>query len=248
MAIAHFLSTIAAHPRFEEKLRYCSSFKISNENLKNTHHTCFRFDEALETFGMKFIKQHVSGNVIDKKNLKDQIKGAQDERERIDLLMSEYLDNHSISYSKRAIESYKESLWELVHDLVYLQEVLGIERRNTQGRRIAGIVRTKLKDYNQKKVREKRTRIMDQPPEPAQSVMAESSSKRPLDLNEPCPPNIIESQFKKRKTTGRHHTTNNKMEILSVLKVHKDKLPDDAIADIREDLSDVWTIKKVREW
>ncbi|RIA85758.1 hypothetical protein C1645_830308, partial [Glomus cerebriforme] len=78
-------------------------------------------------------------------------------------------------------------------------------RRNTQGRRTAGVVRTKLKDYNQKKVREKRIRIVDQPTEPAQSVMAESS-------------------------------------------IHKDKLPDDVIADVREDLSDIWTIKKVREW
>ena len=27
-AIAHFLSIIASHPKFEEKLRHCSSFKI----------------------------------------------------------------------------------------------------------------------------------------------------------------------------------------------------------------------------
>ncbi|RIA99324.1 hypothetical protein C1645_811560 [Glomus cerebriforme] len=59
--------------------------------------------------------------------------------------------------------------------------------------------------------------------------MAESSSKRPLDLNEPCPLDITKPQFKKRKIT----------EILSVLKVYKDKCPDDIIADIYEDLSDV---------
>ena len=99
-AIAHFLSTIAAYLKFEEKLHYCCSFKIPNENSKNAYHTCFGFDEALETFDVKFIKQHVSGNVIDEKKLKDQIKGAQDERERINLLMSEYLGDHSISCSK----------------------------------------------------------------------------------------------------------------------------------------------------
>lgn len=117
-AIAHFLSTIASYPKFEEKLRYCCSFKIPNENPENAVPTCFGFDEALETFGVKFIKQHVNGNVIDEKNLKDQIKGIQDEKEWIDLLMSEYLGDHSILSGKRAVKSRKESLWKLVHDLI----------------------------------------------------------------------------------------------------------------------------------
>jgi hypothetical protein len=47
----------------------------------------------------------VSGNVIDKKDLKNQIKVSQSKRERIDLLLGEYLDNNSISYSERAIKS-----------------------------------------------------------------------------------------------------------------------------------------------
>ena len=82
--------------------------------------------------------------------------------------------------------------------------------------------------------------------EPAQ---AEGSSKRPLDLNESCPSDTTEPQFKKRKMTGnRHHTTKDEMEILSVLKVFKNKLPDNAIADVRGHLSDVWTVKKIREW
>ncbi|GBC10068.1 hypothetical protein RclHR1_09310003 [Rhizophagus clarus] len=296
-AIAHFLSTIAAYPKFEEKLRYCCSFKIPNKNFKNAHPTCFGFDEALETFGVKFVKQHVNGNVIDEKTLKDQIKGIQDERKRIDLLMSECLGDHSVSSSERAIKSRKESLWELIHDLVtifgmenplshplfekypptemhkegldrliacypdgleqikkvYLQEVLQTERKNTQGRRTAGVVRTKIKDYNQKKSREKKTRAENQnlanPTEPTQIVIAESSNKKQFDLNDPCSPETTEPRLKKRKTTGsRHHTIKDEMDILTVLKVYKDKLPDDAIANVREHLSNVWTIKKVREW
>ena len=84
-AIAHFLSIIAAHPKLEERLRYCGAFKISrdiDEELKNAHHVCFGFDEALETFGVRFIKQNISGNIFDEKNLKDQIKASQDEREK----------------------------------------------------------------------------------------------------------------------------------------------------------------------
>jgi hypothetical protein len=114
IAIAHYLSTIATHPKLEEKLRYCSAFKIPNEN----RHVCFGFDEALETFGVRFIKQNFSENIIDETNLNNQIKAFQDERERIDLLMSEYLNDHSVSHSEQAVNSRKESLWELVNDFV----------------------------------------------------------------------------------------------------------------------------------
>ncbi|PKC57836.1 hypothetical protein RhiirA1_471868 [Rhizophagus irregularis] len=194
-AIAHFLATIAAHPQLEEKLNHCSAFKIPHDIDGGLHHVCFGFDEALETFGVRFIKGNVSGNVIDEKNLKNQIKASQSERERIDLLMSEYINDNSISHSERAIKSRQESLWELVNDLVaifemdnplshqlfqkykpteihqegldrliacypnglerikgiYRQEVLKIENRNTKGRRAVGVVRTKVKDYNNQK-------------------------------------------------------------------------------------------------
>jgi len=38
-------------------------------------------------------------------------------------LISEYLDDHSISHSERAIESRQESLWELINDLVEIFEM-----------------------------------------------------------------------------------------------------------------------------
>ncbi|GBB97324.1 hypothetical protein RclHR1_29680003 [Rhizophagus clarus] len=292
-AIAHFLSIITAYPKFEEKLRYCCSFKIPNKNFKNAHPTCFSFNEALETFGIKSIKQHVNKNVIDEKTLKDQIKNIQDERERIDFLMSEYLGDHAVSSSEQAIKSRKESLWKLIHDLVtifgmknplshplfekypptemhkegldrliacypdglkrikkvYLQEVLQTERKNTQGRRTAEVVRTKIKDYNQKKSREKKTRAENKnlanPTEPTQIVIAESSNKRQFNLNDPCFPETTKPRLKKRKTTGsRHPTTKDETNILTVLKIYKDKLPDDAIANVCEHLSNVWIIKK----
>ncbi|PKY32595.1 hypothetical protein RhiirB3_450885 [Rhizophagus irregularis] len=179
MAIVHFLATIAAHLQLEEKLNYYSAFKIPHDIDSGLHHICFGFDEALEIFGVRFIKGNISGNVIDEKNLKNQIKVSQSERERIDLLMSEYLNDNSISHSERAIKSRQESLWELVDDLkypptemnqegldyliacypnglkrikgIYRQEVLKIESRNTKGRRAVGVVRTKVKDYNSNK-------------------------------------------------------------------------------------------------
>ena len=50
---------------------------------------------------------------------------------------------------------------------VYRQEVLETERRNPQGRRATGIVRTKMKDYNSKKrsrhETEKKTKMITKP-------------------------------------------------------------------------------------
>ncbi|PKC01292.1 hypothetical protein RhiirA5_426943 [Rhizophagus irregularis] len=42
----------------------------------------------LETFKVHFIKQNISRNIIDKMKLKSNIKAAQSERERIELLLS----------------------------------------------------------------------------------------------------------------------------------------------------------------
>src|SRR3954447_17366834 len=76
-AIAHFLAIMKAHPQLKERLHYCSAFKIPcNKNSENARHVCFGFNEALETFGVRFIKQNISGNVIDEKNLKNQINSS----------------------------------------------------------------------------------------------------------------------------------------------------------------------------
>lgn len=222
-----------------------------------------------------FIKGNIIGSVIDEKNLKTQIKASQSERERIDLLMNVYLNDNSISHSERAIESRQESLWELVNDLVvifgmdnplshqlfqkyppteihqegldrlvacypnglerikgiYRQEVLKIEDRVTRGRREVGVARTKVKDYsNQKKPKH----------QPITKTSQSSQIERPTDYLS----DAADSQLKQK----RHQTTDKETEILSVLKVYKDKLPDDAITSVREQLSEVWTKKKVRDW
>src|SRR5207245_7242358 len=109
--------------QLEEKLRCCGAFKIPQSNPKNVYNVCFGFDKALEMFGVRFIKGNVSGNVIDEENLKNQIKASQNKKERIDLLMREYLDDHLFSHSKRLIKSYQESMWKLVNGLVIIFEM-----------------------------------------------------------------------------------------------------------------------------
>ncbi|CAB4441040.1 unnamed protein product [Rhizophagus irregularis] len=102
---------------------------------------------------------------------------------------------------------------------IYRQEVLKIENRNTKGRRAVGVVRTKVKDYNNQK------KSINQ-----SVTMSLQSQQRDTDeiLNEDYLPDTTNPQLKQKK----HRTTKEEMEILSALKVYKDKLPDDAISSV----------------
>ena len=120
-AIAHHLSTLVKYPKLNQTLREIGTFKLSSNNGNDlSQNICFAFDETLETFGVRFIKQNVTGNVINEDILKKNIKAVQSERERIDLLLSEYLEDISVSHSQRAINSRKEVLWKLVDNLVVI--------------------------------------------------------------------------------------------------------------------------------
>jgi len=48
------------------------------------------FDEALEIYGVKFIKQNISGNLVDKDTMMLKIKAAQSERDRLSALLDEF--------------------------------------------------------------------------------------------------------------------------------------------------------------
>ena len=119
IAITQHLSTLIKYPKLNEILKYVGAFRIP-KNIDNEKPVCFGFDKALETFGVHFIKQNITGNVIDETKLKANIKPAQAERDRIDLLICEYLEDTSISRSERAIDSRRKVLWELVDDLVII--------------------------------------------------------------------------------------------------------------------------------
>jgi hypothetical protein len=273
-AIAHYLATIATYPQLKKKLHYANSFRIPREE-SDSRHICFAFDEALETFGVKYIKQNINGNCIDEKNLKNQIKACQEERDRIDLLMSEYLNDKSVSQTERAIKSRKESLWNLIDDLVevfgmsnplshnlfqkypptelhsegvkrliacyqrglerikkvYRQEVLEIESRNTQGRKVIEVVRTKLKDFDEQKKGksqvEKRNLIQTQ----------NTPQVNSLDGTELLTNNPVK---KKRK-----QTTSEEEKILEELLVYEE-LPNSAIDAALNRLSTDWNRTKIK--
>jgi hypothetical protein len=50
-----------------------------------------------------------------------------------------------------------------------------------------------------------------------------------------------------KNETGTHQTTEDEIAILSTLKVYKNKVPENAISSVCEQLSEVWTIKKVQD-
>ncbi|GBB83785.1 hypothetical protein RclHR1_10450008 [Rhizophagus clarus] len=98
------------------KLRILLEF-VSSVNLTHDGHF-YAFDETLEIFGVKYIKKNVTGNIYNIKNLKKQIKAAQIERERMDLLFEEFLDDIVISKKDQAVDGRREAFWTLVNSLL----------------------------------------------------------------------------------------------------------------------------------
>ncbi|RGB22279.1 hypothetical protein C1646_748562 [Rhizophagus diaphanus] len=85
-------------------------------NFQTSHY--FAFDEALEIFGVKFIKQNITGNVVDDNKLKLQVKAVQSERDHIEILLSEYFNDPCESIGQRAVETHKTAMWKLVNELL----------------------------------------------------------------------------------------------------------------------------------
>ncbi|RHZ83701.1 hypothetical protein Glove_88g137 [Diversispora epigaea] len=106
--VAQYLGILAQYPKLEEKLEYTASIKIDDNKKRRGHY--FAFDKALETLGVKFIKQNITGNLVDINNLKLQVKAAQSERDRIGILLSEYLDDPCGSIGQRAIDTRKVAM------------------------------------------------------------------------------------------------------------------------------------------
>ena len=77
----------------------------------------FAYDKALETFGVKFVKQNMTGWATDSDNLIKNIKAIQSKYERLDLLISEFSENQLINKNPRSIKDRKEALWELIYEL-----------------------------------------------------------------------------------------------------------------------------------
>jgi uncharacterized protein with GYD domain len=111
MSVAFFLESISRHPQQHELLKHVASVNITREN----HYLAF--DEALEQYGVKFVKQNLTSGLSDPVLLKQRIAAIQDERERMLMLYSEFVGDNIIIPKDRVVKQYTEVLWELVDEL-----------------------------------------------------------------------------------------------------------------------------------
>ena len=109
--VTYFLSYANDDLTLQKLLQY-----VCSVNLTQPGHY-FGFDEALERFGVMFVKQNISGNYMDNEELKHQITSVQNERDRLNTLLSEYVGDTALFKGERTVKSRKESLWKLAENL-----------------------------------------------------------------------------------------------------------------------------------
>ena len=118
-SVAFYLSYLHEEPALRELLQYVASVNLTKKEQY------FAFDEALETFGVKFIKQNIGGDLTDPQNLMIQIQGAQTERERIDKMVSEFVGDVIIyNREERTTSDRKDALWNLASQLTQAFNIL----------------------------------------------------------------------------------------------------------------------------
>ena len=111
-SVAHFLAEYQRYPQLRKLLQHACSVNITQEG----HYLAF--DEALEFFGVKFVKQNLKNRIIDEKDLKQQIKAVQSERARTDLLFSIFNDNHIPSESAHTINERSAAVEQLAKKML----------------------------------------------------------------------------------------------------------------------------------
>lgn len=110
-SVATFLGNLHQDPEFQKRL-----FKVPSVNLTQDGHY-LAYDEALETYGVQFVKQMMTGRLGDEKNLQRQIQGSQGEIERLSAL-DEFINDETVSVTHHAIKNRKKQLWTLC-DQIY---------------------------------------------------------------------------------------------------------------------------------
>ncbi|GET66811.1 hypothetical protein GLOIN_2v1768552 [Rhizophagus irregularis DAOM 181602=DAOM 197198] len=117
-SVTYHIHCIENNPLLRKMLRTAPSI-----NLTSPGHF-FAYDEALETFGVKFVKQNVTRIPADGEELKLRIKATQLEKERTEMLICDYIGDSVQSSRPRNVQSRKEKIWELAHLLINAFESL----------------------------------------------------------------------------------------------------------------------------
>lgn len=85
-SVCHYLAEIDKDPQLQALMKNAASV-----NLTHKEHY-FAYDETLETFGVKYVKQSLTRNPLSKEGLKLFIKSVQTKNSRIQLLFTEFLN------------------------------------------------------------------------------------------------------------------------------------------------------------
>jgi hypothetical protein len=107
-SVTRFLATVHDNPELQYYMQNVASVNLT----KDEHY--LGYDEALERFGVKFVKQTIVGNTMDKENLKSNIRSAQTIHERLNTVLSEFINDATTSKGSRAMKTRQEAMWKTV--------------------------------------------------------------------------------------------------------------------------------------
>ena len=110
-SVTIYLGKLHQDPEFCKRLHQVPSINLTREG----HY--LGYDEALETYGVHFIKQAMTGKLGGGENLHRQIQGSQDEMDRLKLL-DEFINDKTINYGDHTSRDYCQEMWAL-SDQVY---------------------------------------------------------------------------------------------------------------------------------
>ncbi|UZO08108.1 uncharacterized protein OCT59_028374 [Rhizophagus irregularis] len=267
-SVTHFLANLEKYPLLEKKLRLCVSINLAREG----HYPAF--DEALETHGVAYIKQNITGNSCNQENLELQIKATQEERNRIDTLLNEFLVhdlleafemdnpiNHDLFKKNSPPQLNQEGLIKINQAYmdglkrikeIFRQEVIKTEVINTKGRRVLSVMKTKISDLSKNKKPRKNT--------VPKNNGNQSSGVLPIQSNEQVLQSVKgnlkrasieldnqnEPQLKHQRI--RIITTEEEKQILSCL-LQKEIIPTETeINEVLSKLSQEWNIQRVKRY
>ncbi|CAJ0758173.1 20810_t:CDS:2, partial [Entrophospora sp. SA101] len=238
-SVTRFLIHVSRNP-LQKQLQAAPSVNLTKEN----HYLAY--NETLEIFGIKFVKQNLPGNVKSSEDLKNLIKTVQVERERMLMLYDEFVDESNVPRKERNVNEHRQAMWGLADELLKtfesnlpersillkettqltkegyqrLQDIDLTEPRNTVGRGKGYLEQLRVKDI------EELTNInyVEENEEIEMQIEVPIiETDTPLILEEEIIPMEIDETNVTKKS--RHKPTTQEQEHLSILEQYKDFLP-----------------------
>jgi len=111
-SVVYYLAQISSDPTLQVLLEYACSI-----NITRLGHF-LAIDEAVESLGVKRVKQNIGKHLGTEEDLKERMAAVEFERERMNLLLSDFIDDPSVVHTERNLKSRKESTWKLTVDLL----------------------------------------------------------------------------------------------------------------------------------